>query len=209
MPIFYTYLIGWSHYNKWYYGVRYSKNSNPNELWKTYFTSSEYVTEFRKLNGEPDIILIRKQFNDPQKARLWEHKVLKKMKVVDNKNWLNKTDNICFDSELMSEIGKTKIGELNNFYGKLHSEKTKEKLSDIQKSLMTEEKRKKISDSIKKKHANGEYSHIYTKDREQKISKSNKGQIPWNKGKTLTDEHKKKISESEKITKSKLKENKE
>jgi hypothetical protein len=29
-----------------------------------------------------------------------------------------------------------------------------------------------------------------------------------NKGKTLTDEHKKKISESEKITKSKLKENK-
>ena len=73
---------------------------------------------------------------------------------------------------------------------------------------MTEEKRKKISDSIKKKHDNGEYSHIYTKDREQKISKSNKGQIPWNKGKTLTDEHKKKISESEKNTKSKLKENK-
>ena len=109
MPIFYTYLIGWSHCNKWYYGVRYSKNSNPDELWKTYFTSSEYVTEFRELNGEPDVILIRKQFDDPQKARLWEHKVLKKMKVVDNKNWLNKTDNICFDSELMSKIGKTKI----------------------------------------------------------------------------------------------------
>ena len=93
MPIFYTYLIGWSHCNKWYYGVKYSKNSNPDELWKTYFTSSEYVTEFRELNGEPDVILIRKQFDDPQKARLWEHKKkisesekITKSKLKENKS---------------------------------------------------------------------------------------------------------------------------
>lgn len=31
----YTYLIGWSSHNKFYYGVRYAKGSNPNELWKS------------------------------------------------------------------------------------------------------------------------------------------------------------------------------
>lgn len=44
----YTYLIGWSNHNKWYYGRRTAKNCHPNEFWKTYFTSSKYVKEFRK-----------------------------------------------------------------------------------------------------------------------------------------------------------------
>ncbi len=60
----YTYIIGWSLYNKYYYGVRYAKNCNPNDLWKTYFTSSKYVKEFRNNHGEPDIIQVRKTFEN-------------------------------------------------------------------------------------------------------------------------------------------------
>ncbi len=107
----YTYLIGWSDHNKYYYGVRYSKNCDPSDLWVTYFTSSKYVHEFRKQYGEPNIIEIRKTFDNTNKARLWEHKVLKKMNVIKEDKWLNKTDNVSIDplcaiKGTLSHIGK-------------------------------------------------------------------------------------------------------
>jgi len=95
----YTYLIGWSKHNKFYYGLRHGVGCHPNELWKTYYTSSKYVKEFRELNGEPDIIQIRKIFISKEKACLWEHRVLKKMKAKDRKDFLNQTDNIAISSE--------------------------------------------------------------------------------------------------------------
>jgi len=205
MAVFYTYLIGWKKYNKWYYGVRYSKYSNPNELWKTYFTSSKHVKNFRKKKGEPNVVEIRKVFDNSNKARLWEHKVLKKLKIIENSKWLNRTDNLAVNPEIMSKIGKLKKGKYNNFYGRKHTKESKRKMSIKQKMLMTEERRKKISEAIKRKHANGEYKHIYNEKTKRKISLANKGQIPWCKGKKLSKEHKLKISESEKRTKRLLK----
>ncbi len=89
----YTYLIGWTKHDKWYYGVRFAKNCHPKDLWITYFTSSKYVKKFRKEYGEPDIIEVRKIFSCSQKAREWETKVIVKMNIVESENWLNKTDN--------------------------------------------------------------------------------------------------------------------
>ncbi len=86
----YTYLIGWSNLNKYYYGVRYAKGCNPDDLWKKYFTSSSYVSQLREDMGEPDIIKIRKTFDSAEKACLWEQKVLKKLKVWENQKWINK-----------------------------------------------------------------------------------------------------------------------
>ena len=83
-------MIGWSNLNSWYYGVRYSKDCNPSELWNTYFTSSAYVAEFRQKNGEPDIREIRKTFLDKKKALAWEETVLRRMKAVKSTTWLNK-----------------------------------------------------------------------------------------------------------------------
>jgi len=88
----YTYLIGWTDINKWYYGVRFAKNCNPNDLWIKYFTSSKKVKEIRKMHGEPNIIQIRKIFDNSQKARIWESKVIKKINAVSDKKWLNQTD---------------------------------------------------------------------------------------------------------------------
>lgn len=85
----YTYLVGWTKYNKWYYGVRYSKYSNPKELWKTYFTSSKHVKRFRMKYGDPDIIQIRKIFNDKYKAIKWEQKVLSRLNVEKKLHFLN------------------------------------------------------------------------------------------------------------------------
>lgn len=93
----YTYLIGWSKENKYYYGVRYAKNCTPSDLWKTYFTSSVFVKQQRTLYGEPDIIQIRRVFGDnSQKAKLWEDRVLTRLKVKHNPKWLNQSNNYSF-----------------------------------------------------------------------------------------------------------------
>lgn len=89
----YTYLIGWSKLNVYYYGVRFSKGCSPDDLWKTYFTSSKHVSNFRKQNGEPDIISIRKIFDCADKARLWEHKVIRRLGAPKSSKWLNMSDN--------------------------------------------------------------------------------------------------------------------
>ncbi len=91
----YCYLIGWSNLNKWYYGVRTRKHKEPSELFNfniknPYLTSSVLVSDFRKENGEPDIIQIRKTFVTAEEARLWESTVLKRMKVSKSEKWLNK-----------------------------------------------------------------------------------------------------------------------
>jgi hypothetical protein len=86
----YTYLIGWSKHNKFYYGRRTAKGCHPSEFWLKYFTSSKEVKNFRKKYGEPDIKQIRKKFNNKEDCCLWEEKVLSKMDVAHNEIWLNK-----------------------------------------------------------------------------------------------------------------------
>lgn len=91
----YTYLIGWSKLDKWYYGRRTAKNCNPSEFWKTYFTSSVFVDEFRIKHGEPDIIKIHKIFDDVDyetkisKCVNQEKRFLRRMKVVTSDRWIN------------------------------------------------------------------------------------------------------------------------
>lgn len=93
----YTYLIGWSEHNTWYYGVRYEKGCHPSDLWVEYKTSSKYVDAFVLKYGDPDVIQPRKTFSSVTDARLWEEKVLKRMNVVADEKWLNKTDNRSID----------------------------------------------------------------------------------------------------------------
>jgi len=95
----YTYLIGWKQHNKFYYGVRYSKDCNKSELWKSYFTSSNHVKKFSEENGDPDIIQVRKTFDDPDMARKFETKLLRRIKAKDRSDFLNQTDNISISLE--------------------------------------------------------------------------------------------------------------
>jgi hypothetical protein len=86
----YTYLVGWSTLDRWYYGCQYGKNANPDNLWVTYFTSSKVVKDCRLKYGEPDVIKIRKVFSDCNKCREWESRVLKRLRAAGRLNWLNK-----------------------------------------------------------------------------------------------------------------------
>lgn len=87
----YTYLIGWSERNLWYYGCQYGRNSTPSNLWTLYFTSSKEVKRLRATIGEPDVIQIRKVFETPHDCIKWEGTVLRRLSLKDRGKWLNKT----------------------------------------------------------------------------------------------------------------------
>ena len=142
----YTYLISWSKVNTHYYGVRYASGCSPLDLWKTYFTSSKYVEKFILEHGQPDIIQIRKIFTSVDTARLWESRVLKKLKVKTDDRFLNKTDNISmpllkgkdhpkfgkkfiFSQIHKDNIAKSRIGIKGSFTGLNHTIETKNKIS--------------------------------------------------------------------------------
>ena len=90
----YTYLIGWTKHNKWYYGSetgQLHKIANPKNLWQTYYTSSKYVKAFRQIYGEPDVIQIRRLFKNREQALKWEATVLKRLNAAKLSKWINRT----------------------------------------------------------------------------------------------------------------------
>ena len=145
----YTYLIGWPDLDVWYYGSRYSRNCHPSELWRSYFTSSKHVKEFVDCFGDPNVIEIRKTFESKSKARIWEYRVLKRMRVAKRINWLNKHN---------GDGGFCSFGP--------RSEETKTKISNVQKIKskngehvsQREEVKRKISESM-----SGKKNHNYGK----------------------------------------------
>lgn len=90
--IYYTYLIGWSTHNKWYYGRRTKAGCEPAELWVTYFTSSRWVKSFRQQHGEPDVVEVRRVFDNPLSCAAWESTVLRRMNAASHPNMLNRTN---------------------------------------------------------------------------------------------------------------------
>ncbi len=87
----YSYLIGWSKHNKWYYGVRYGRSSKIGDIWQVYFTSSKVVMLMREMCGEPDVVQVRKVFKTATEALEWERKLLTRIGADKSPFWLNMT----------------------------------------------------------------------------------------------------------------------
>lgn len=185
----FTYLIGWSKHNTYYYGAKYSKDANTLQLMTTYMTSSDKVKNFILLNGMPDIIQIRRIFNSVNKCRAWEERVLKRMKVRTSEKWLNQTDRQglpprynCnnWNGKKMSEESKAKISKALS--GKKHTDQHKLNNSKAQSGkVLKEETKENISKSLKGKTKSSEHK--------QAISKALKGRI-------ISDEAKRKLKET-------------
>ena len=106
----FTYLIGWTKLNKFYYGVRHARDATPNDLWTTYFTSSNKVDQLRHQHGEPDIIQVRKTFKTREDAVRWEYKVLRRLNVLNESKWVNAAVGTQYRSDgPLSEQHKSKI----------------------------------------------------------------------------------------------------
>ena len=150
----YTYLVGWSYLDMWYYGVRYAKNCHPSDLWTRYFTSSKLVASLRRKYGEPDIIKVRKTFCDPKDAIIWEQKVLRRLNVTKSCKWLNQslggTDPV---------IGTSRYGVLNSMYGKTPWNKGLSKDT----SAILELVGRKVSDTKSKQDLSGDKNHFFGK----------------------------------------------
>lgn len=110
----YTYLIGWTEQNIYYYGSKYGADADPETFWKTYFTSSRYVHEAVELYGGPDVIQIRKTFSDPHKALEWEQRVLCRLNVLREDRWLNKNVGGRVYQKSLSESHRNNIAKANS-----------------------------------------------------------------------------------------------
>ncbi len=135
--MYFTYLLGWAKENKYYYGVRYKDNINESSLGTSYWSSSKYVKNFIDKYGYPDIIEIRKKFNDKQKAKCWEDKVLRRVRKINHIIWLNKSNNNSFNGVIMDEEMKHIIS--NSRKGKsqgiLYNNKTQQKYFKINEEI--------------------------------------------------------------------------
>ena len=110
----YTYLIGWPEHNFFYYGVRYKNGCCSTDFFTTYFTSSRLVHECIIKYGMPPVQQIRKEFDFPKQAMVWEQKVLRRIKVLYNNKWLNKNISgaVEFDEGIRALMSIAKKGKV-------------------------------------------------------------------------------------------------
>lgn len=190
----YTYLIGWTAQHKFYYGVRYARNCNPTDLWSKYFTSSKEVEAMKTVYGEPDVIQIRKVFLTKEHARLWENKVLRRLKVVSREDFLNKNDAPAppINNRVMSTDTKNKISAVHK--GKPKSEEHKQKIREARAKQVNTRKGILATEETKKKIREARARQIFTEETKNKMSKARKGDKHWTYGTPRSDETKQKIS---------------
>lgn len=189
----YTYLIGWAILDKYYYGVRYAKKCNPDDLWVTYFTSSNKVKEFAKMHGAPDVIQVRKVFQSIDESREWEKRVLTKLNVLQSDKWLN------------SNVGGAMppwIGESNPMYGRSRKGEVHNNGEHISKGLREffETELGKLERQKRSSRVSGEsnpmYGKTHSEEYKQFMSNRMSGESNPMYGKTHSEDARKKISES-------------
>jgi hypothetical protein len=88
----YTYKLIFKPTGQYYYGVRYGKGCNPNDLWDKYFTSSKHIHNLIKIFGlNSFIVKITKIFTNKEDAINHEHTILNRVKADRNGKFINKT----------------------------------------------------------------------------------------------------------------------
>jgi hypothetical protein len=176
----FTYLVKHIPTNRYYYGVRYKKGCHPYDLWTKYFTSSRKVKGLIKRYGKKSFIFeIRKTFKTAEQAYNWEHKVLKRMKVIHRDDFLNQSDNRQIDPKLNSKYSK---GKNNPRYG----------------VKLSKEQKKQISNSLKRWFKNPKNTHPWLGKKHSKktielFKKNNKGKNNPRYGVKITLVHKRKL----------------
>lgn len=107
----YTYLITHISTGLKYYGVRYAKNSQPDDLWTTYFTSSRQIKRMIAESGKEAFVAeVRKIFDTAEQAIAWETRVLIRLRIPYNKRYINKCKNHPLSQMDKEELMHIKYG---------------------------------------------------------------------------------------------------
>lgn len=132
----YTYHLYHIPTDRHYYGVRYKKDCSPDDLWKTYFSSSDIVHELIEQYGKESFkVKVRKIFTTAEEAIMWESKFLQRINAHRNEKWLNRSN-----------------GNSNFMGPKFHSKKSRKKMSAKIKGIKKSEETKiKLSIAAKKR----------------------------------------------------------
>ena len=140
----YTYLLKCIPTNQYYYGVRYSKNCHPSDIWKTYYTSSLYIKQLVKQYGKDSFLYeVRKVFKSSTAARRWEQKVLTRLNAASRLDFINKSNCVCPTGQnriwVTDGCNNKFIDILDNIpagwrEGRSFSDTTKNKISQIRKT---------------------------------------------------------------------------
>lgn len=150
----YTYCVTHVPSGRRYYGVRTKRGCHPSDLWVTYFTSSRVVHGLIERDGHDSFTFeVRREFDSPAAALLWEDRVLRRLQVLRRTDWLNATIggslfrgpdhhskktkekmSAAWATRVVSDQTRQKLsvmntGERNPFFGKTHSSETKARIS--------------------------------------------------------------------------------
>jgi hypothetical protein len=146
---------------QYYYGVRYSKKSKPEDLWQTYFTSSSYVKELISKFGKENFIpKVRKVFTCPQKALEWEAKFLLKVNAKNHKKFINMSNGV------FSKAGTGRFWINNGLVSKFVDSDSAEIYMNegwVRGRIFNEQQRKKISDKAKERYKDKTKNPMYGK----------------------------------------------
>lgn len=98
----YTYLLIHKITHERYYGVRYQgiceSHTPEDDLWINYYSSSKEVQKLIEEHGVDSFDYeVRRTFTTVESAIAYEHKVLRRLNVINKSNWLNKSDNKAID----------------------------------------------------------------------------------------------------------------
>ena len=177
----FTYQITFNPTGQRYYGVRTRKNCHPGELWTCYFTSSKKVKKLIEEFGTSAFDFeIRRTFTNKSDAIAWEHRVLTRLRVVDNPHWFNENvggKKFTTMGPLSEEHKRAVSKGMMGYKRKPHSEETKRKISEANKGTAPPNKGKPMSEEQKKllsKIRSGSKSSAETR---AKISASGMGKV--------------------------------
>jgi len=186
----YTYLVKHKPTGRVYYGMRAANKVEPEQdLWQHYFTSSPKVQQLIEETGRESFdIEIRKVFETKEQAVVWETRVLRRCRVLEDDRWINQ--NVA-GYIVPTEESRRKISDFHK--GKAKSAEHKEKIRQgnigKKKPPRTEEYRALMS-KLKSGPNNPMYGKGCTAERAAKIGAANKGRTPINKGVPMSEEQK-------------------
>lgn len=131
----FAYLIRSKLDGKLYYGIRFSNDADPSQLWTTYFTSSKEIrAKVKKYGPESFTAEVRKVFETAEQAINWESRFLTRINAASRDDWMNRSN------------GYVALGKIN--LGKRKTEQHWENWKMARKGhTVSEETKKKIGDA--------------------------------------------------------------